>query len=162
MTSGRRRHALARRVRAAALRALVAGAALLPAAQAAAADALASWAATGDGIVAPLAAAGDASRGRRLVVARDPANCVLCHAVPDAEVRFAGDVGPSLAGVGARLSAAQLRLAIVDNARRVPQTVMPGYYRVDGLVDVAPAWRGRPILAAQDVEDLVAYLETLK
>jgi sulfur-oxidizing protein SoxX len=116
-----------------------------------------------DGIPEPLAAStGDAARGLRLLVARDPANCVLCHAIPDAAVRFAGDVGPSLAGVGARLTIPQLRLRVADNLRVQPATIMPSYYRVDGLARVASAYRGKPILSATEVEDVVAYLATLR
>ena len=128
-----------------------------------AAEALATFAVEKDAIVAPLAGTpGDAARGRSLVLARDPANCVLCHAVPDPDARFAGDVGPSLAGVGTRLTPAQLRLRIVDSTRLDPQSVMPSYYRTDGLSGVAPAYRGKPILTAQQVEDLVAYLAQLR
>jgi sulfur-oxidizing protein SoxX len=96
------------------------------------------------------------------MVARDSANCVLCHAVPDAAVRFSGDVGPSLAGIGTRLSVPQLRLRISDNLRVNPATVMPSYYRIDGLDRVATQYAGKPILTAQEVEDIVAYLVTLK
>ncbi len=115
-----------------------------------------------DGVPQPLAAAGDAGRGLRLLVAREPANCVLCHAIPDAAVRFSGDVGPSLAGVGARLTVAQLRLRVADNLRLHPATIMPSYYKVDGLANVAPAHRGKPILSAAEIEDVVAYLATLR
>ena len=116
-----------------------------------------------DGVPEPLAATpGDAARGRALVVARDHANCVLCHAVPDPAVRFSGNVGPSLAGVGARMTAAQLRLRVADNLRVNPDSVMPSYYRVAGLDRVAPQYAGRPILSATEVEDLVAYLSTLR
>src|SRR5262245_25050836 len=86
----------------------------------------------GDAAPDRLAAAGDPARGRALVVARESANCVLCHAVPDAAVKFAGNVGPSLAGVGARLSEAQIRLRVADNLQVNPNTVMPSYYKVDG------------------------------
>jgi sulfur-oxidizing protein SoxX len=114
-----------------------------------------------DGILAPLAGlSGNAERGRALVTARDPANCVLCHAVPGAAV--AGDLAPSLAGVGARFSVAQLRLRVVDEQRVVTQTIMPSYYRVQGLNAVATEYRGRPILDAQAVEDVVTYLSTLR
>jgi sulfur-oxidizing protein SoxX len=106
--------------------------------------------------------AGEAARGRALLVAREPANCVLCHRVPDAAIRFAGDVGPSLAGIGARLSAPQLRLRVVDNMRLNPATVMPSYHRVDGLTRVASRYAGQPILTAVEVEDVVAYLVTLQ
>jgi L-cysteine S-thiosulfotransferase len=115
----------------------------------------------GDGISAPLAGLmGDATRGRALVAARDPANCVLCHALPGQGV--AGDVGPSLAAIGARMSIAQIRLRVVDQERVNPTTIMPSYYRVEGLVDVAPEYRGKTILSAQAVEDIVAYLATLQ
>ncbi len=117
----------------------------------------------GDTIPAPLEGArGDAARGRALIVARDAANCVLCHAVPDPAVRFSGNVGPSLDGVARRLTTAQLRLRIADNLRVNPDSVMPGYYRDEGLDRVASAYRGKPILDAGQVEDIVAYLATLK
>ena len=117
----------------------------------------------GDGIAEPLAAGpGDAARGRALIVARDSANCVLCHALPEGAVRFAGDVGPSLAGIGARFTAPQLRLRVADNLRLNPTTIMPSYYKVDGLERVAPAYRGKPILSATEIEDVVAYLATLR
>ena len=116
----------------------------------------------GDAAPDRLAAPGDAVRGRALVVARESANCVLCHAVPDPAVRFAGNVGPSLAGVGTRLSEAQLRLRVADNVRVNPATVMPSYYRIDGMDRVASNYAGKPVLTAQQVEDVVAWLITLK
>ena len=117
----------------------------------------------GDAIAQPLdGSIGDATRGRALLVARDPANCVLCHALADPGVLFAGDVGPPLDGVGRRLTPGQLRLRIVDGTRRDPQSAMPSYYRSEGLSRVAPVWRGKTILTAQQVEDIVAYLTTLR
>lgn len=116
-----------------------------------------------DGIPDPLAGAqGDAKRGRALIVARDGANCLLCHAIPDPAVRVAGNLGPSLAGVAGKLSVAQLRLRVADYARVSPATAMPSYYRVDGLDRVTAAYRGKPILDAAQIEDIVAYLATLK
>jgi L-cysteine S-thiosulfotransferase len=106
------------------------------------------------------AAAGDTARGRAVVAARD-SNCLLCHTVPDAAVRFMGNVGPPLAGVGGRLTEGQLRLRIVDSMELNRDTIMPSYYRVNGLNQVAEAWRGKPVLTAQQVEDVVAYLLTL-
>lgn len=116
----------------------------------------------GDAIPAPLVAvAADAQRGRDIVASRD-GNCLLCHAIPETGARFMGDIAPPLSGIGARLSAAQLRLRVVDQARLNPETVMPSYYKVDGLHRVAPAFRGRPILSAAQIEDVVAFLQTLK
>jgi sulfur-oxidizing protein SoxX len=116
----------------------------------------------GDGIPEALAPAGDAARARGLLVARENANCVLCHEIPDAALPFFGNVGPSLAHVGSRLSPAQIRLRIVDAMRVNPDTIMPSYYRTTGLDRVAPQYRGKTVLSAQDVEDLVAYLSALQ
>lgn len=117
----------------------------------------------GDGVPESLTqGAGDAGRGRSLVLARDPANCLLCHAIPDTAVRFAGDLGPPLGGVGARLSVPQLRLRVADILRLHPATIMPSYYKVEGMSRVAPAYRGKPILSAAEIEDVVAYLATLR
>ena len=124
---------------------------------------LVSFSVVGDGIPEAIGGvAGDADRGRALVLARESANCVLCHALPDPGVRFSGNVGPPLGGVARTLSVAQLRLRVVDNMRVNPKTIMPSYYRVDGFDRVAMAYRGRPILDARQVEDIVAYLATLK
>lgn len=126
-------------------------------------DTLAPLRIVGDGIPEPLSGEkGDAVRGRALIVARDPANCVLCHAVPESAVRFSGDLGPPLAAVGARLTTAQLRLRVVDNQRLNPATIMPSYYRVDSLERVAASYRGKPVLTAQQIEDVVTYLGTLR
>jgi sulfur-oxidizing protein SoxX len=114
-----------------------------------------------DTIPAPLAATpGNAAAGRDLLVRRENANCILCHAIPEA--RFAGNLGPPLAGVGSRLSRAQLRLRVVDNSKIHPATIMPSYYRTEGLLDVAAQYRGHTVLTAQEIEDVVAYLESLK
>lgn len=128
---------------------------------AAAPDALVPYRVLDDAIPEPLAAAGDAARGRDVLLGRD-GNCLLCHAVPEAGKRFMGNLAPPLSGVGSRLSAAQLRLRVVDSMRLNRDTIMPSYYRVDGLARVATAWRGKPILSAQQVEDVVAYLQTLQ
>ena len=96
------------------------------------------------------------------MLARDPANCLLCHSIPDPSVRFAGDLGPALAGVGTRLTIPQIRLCVADIIRLNPATIMPSYYRVDGFSLVASAYRGKPILTAAETEDIVAYLATLK
>jgi L-cysteine S-thiosulfotransferase len=108
----------------------------------------------------PLAPAGDALRGREVFVSREGGHCVLCHAVPG--VASAGDIGPSLGGVGARLNAAQLRLRIADITRVKPDATMPSFHRTEGLNRVASRYAGQPALSAQQVEDLVAYLGTLR
>jgi sulfur-oxidizing protein SoxX len=115
----------------------------------------------GDSVPQALTATpGDASRGRALLVARENANCILCHGIP--EVRFSGNLAPPLDGVGARLSAAQMRLRVADNAKVNPQTIMPSYYRSEGFTGVAAQYRGKTVLTAQEVEDVIAYLQTLK
>jgi sulfur-oxidizing protein SoxX len=126
------------------------------------AQALAPYRVDGDAIEARLAGLrGDAAKGREVALGRE-SNCLLCHAVPDPGGRPMGNIAPPLAGVGARFSPGQLRLRIVDSTRVNPQTPMPAYYRADGLNGVAAAFRGKPILSAQEVEDVVAYLVTLK
>ncbi len=104
---------------------------------------------------------GDASRGRALILDRI-STCILCHSGPFPEARFQGDLAPSLAGAGSRWSEGQLRLRLVDANRLNPATIMPSYYRVDGLDRVGPAWRDKPILSAEQIEDMVAYLKTLR
>lgn len=105
---------------------------------------------------------GDPARGRAIVADRQVGLCLLCHSGPFPEERFQGDLAPSLAGAGSRWSEAQLRLRLVDPNRFNPATIMPSYRRTEGLNRVAPARRGRPLLTAEQVEDVVAYLATLK
>lgn len=129
---------------------------------AAGAQALQPYAVVDDGIPDSLTnARGDVERGRALVVERS-STCILCHSGPFPEQKFQGDLAPSLAGSGSRWSAAQLRLRLVDASRLNAATIMPSYYRVDGLNRVGPAWRGKPILSAEQIEDIVAYLASLR
>ena len=107
-------------------------------------------------------AAGDPVSGKKIVLDRHVGLCLLCHSGPFPEERFQGDLGPTLAGVGARLSAGQIRLRIVDASRVNPQTIMPPYYRKEGLSRVAPSHAGKTVLTAQQIEDVVAFLSTLK
>ena len=117
----------------------------------------------GDAIPEALSSsAGDASRGREIVASRQTGLCLLCHTGPFPEDRFQGNLAPDLAGAGTRWSAGQLRLRIADARRLNPQTIMPAYHRTDGLHRVGPGWRGKTMLTAQQVEDVVAYLLTLK
>ena len=120
----------------------------------------------GDEVRASLTgAAGYAGRGRAIVLNRNEGACLLCHSLPPAELGsepFTGNLAPSLAGVGARLTVGQLRLRMVDSTRINPATIMPAYYRIDGLNQVALAYRGKPVLSAEQIEDVVAYLRQLK
>jgi L-cysteine S-thiosulfotransferase len=117
---------------------------------------------SGDSIPASLTgSAGDSQRGRAIVVNRQN-TCILCHSGPFAEEKFQGDLAPSLAGAGSRWSEGQLRLRLVDASRLNPATIMPSYYRVDGLQRVGIAWRDKPILSAEQIEDVVAYLASLR
>jgi sulfur-oxidizing protein SoxX len=107
-------------------------------------------------------AKGDPVRGRALVANRQVGLCLLCHSGPFPEERFQGEIAPDLKGAGARLSEGQIRLRIVDQGRINPATIMPAYYRTEGLTRVAPAFRGKPVLTAGEIEDIVAFLATLR
>ena len=115
----------------------------------------------GDGIPESLTVTpGNATRGRALVLDRST-TCILCHSGPF-ETPFQGDLAPSLADAGNRWTVAQLRLRLVDASHFNPDTIMPSYYRVDGLTRVGRNWTGKPILTADQIEDIVAYLVTLR
>ena len=128
----------------------------------AAAQELRSYAVIGDAIPQSLTGtAGDVARGRALVVERS-STCILCHSGPFPEQKFQGDLAPDLSGSGSRASEGQLRLRLVDAARLNAATIMPSYYRVDGLDRVGTLWHGKPILSAEQIEDIVAYLVSLR
>ena len=119
----------------------------------------------GDAIPERLAAPGDALRGRALVANRQQGLCLLCHSGPIPEERFQGNLAPDLGGAGARWTEGQLRLRIADAQRLNPASIMPAYYRAapaGGASRVGAAWQGKPILEAQQIEDVVAYLMTLR
>jgi sulfur-oxidizing protein SoxX len=111
-------------------------------------------------VTAAVGAAGDPARGREVFVSREGGHCVLCHAVPGAQV--AGNIGPDLAGVGARLSAAELRERIADMSRMSPATAMPSFHRTDDLARVDPQYAGKPVLDDAQLDDVVAYLSSLR
>lgn len=116
-----------------------------------------------DSIDTPLTTvAADAARGRAIVADRTRGLCLLCHSGPFPEERFQGNLAPSLAGAGARWSAGQLRLRLVDGKRLNPDSIMPSYYRTEGLTRVRENFRGRTILTAQEIEDVIAFLLTLR
>jgi sulfur-oxidizing protein SoxX len=106
-------------------------------------------------------APGDPARGRATLVNRQ-STCILCHNGPFPEEKFQGDLAPGLTGAGSRWSEGQLRLRLVDASRLNAATIMPSYYRVDGLHRVGTVWRGKPILSAEQIEDMVAYLASLR
>ena len=121
-----------------------------------------SYEIVGDAIPVPLTGSkGDPARGRAIVVDRQRGLCLLCHAGPFPEQRFQGNLAPDLTGVGTRWSEGQLRLKIVDSRRLSPATIMPPYYAMDGLVRVGRNWQDKPVLSAEQVEDVVAFLTTL-
>lgn len=143
-------------------RAAVAIAILVALVSPASAQGLRPYAVVGDAIPVSLTGTpGDVTRGRALVVDRT-STCILCHSGPFPEQRFQGDVAPSLAGTGKRWSEGEIRLRLVDASRLNAATVMPSYYRIDGLDRVGRTWQGKPILTAEQIEDIVAYLVTLR
>jgi sulfur-oxidizing protein SoxX len=143
------------------LTAVVAGAVTPPAANADAA--LRPYVVAGDAIPEPLTRQpGDPVRGKAIVASRQTGLCLLCHSAPLPEEKFQGTIGPDLTGVASRNTEGQLRLRIVDPRKFNPDTIMPAYYREDGLTRVAPAFRGKTVLTAEQIEDVVAFLMTLK
>ena len=103
----------------------------------------------------------DAARGREVIVGRD-SNCLLCHAIAATGARFMGNLGPALDGIGVRMSVAELRERVAYPMRFNPDTIMPAYARTEGLNRVGESWRGKPILDARQIDDVAAYLATLK
>jgi len=137
-------------------------AAVLVSSNLAAGQTLRPYVVTGDGIPQSLTGtSGDTTRGRTLVLERTN-TCILCHSGPFPEEKFQGDLAPNLSGSGSRWSVPQLRLRLVDASRLNAATIMPSYYKLEGLDRVAPTWRGKPILSAEQIEDIVAYLATLR
>ena len=113
-------------------------------------------------VTAQTAGAGNADRGRAIVANRQVGFCLLCHSGPLPEERFQGNLAPSLAGAGSRWSEDQLRLRIMDARQLNPESIMPSYSKTDGLTRVSKNLAGQPLLNAQQIEDVVAYLVTLK
>lgn len=105
---------------------------------------------------------GDPQRGRAIVLNRQVGFCLLCHSGPFPEDRFQGNLAPDLKLSLASLSEGQIRARIVDSSRLTPETIMPSYFRTDHLKVVATPYRGKTILTAQQVEDVVAFLMTIQ
>jgi sulfur-oxidizing protein SoxX len=113
-------------------------------------------------LIAGQAEAGDVANGRRIVEDRALSACLLCHAGPFPAPHLQGNIGPRLDGVGARLTPDELRQRLIDPRRFNPDTVMPAYGNVENLNRVGSAWRGRPILTPAQIEDVVAFLASLR
>jgi sulfur-oxidizing protein SoxX len=145
------------------MRPAAAALALMLACGPAAAEPVRAYAVEGDAIPRSLTGRlGDPGRGREIVGDRRRGLCLLCHTGPFPDAHLQGELAPDLRGVGGRLSEGQLRLRIVDMKALNPESLMPAYHRTDGLTRVGAAWRDRPALSAQEIEDVVAYLATLK
>ncbi|MER9140408.1 sulfur oxidation c-type cytochrome SoxX [Mesorhizobium sp. M0047] len=138
---------------------------LLLAASPGSSEEVGSYVVTGDAIMEPLVdSRGDTARGAALISDRQHSLCTLCHSGPFPDAHLHGTLAPDLTGVGTRLSEGQIRLRVVDMKRLAQDTIMPSYYRVAKEEDrrVATVWRSKPILTGADIEDIVAYLTTLK
>ena len=117
----------------------------------------------GDAVPTPLTdVPGNPANGRAIIANRQVGLCLLCHTGPFPEERFQGNLAPNMSGAGSRWSEGQLRLRLVDASRLNAASIMPAYYRTAGLNRVASAVQGKPLLAAQQIEDVVAFLLTLK
>ena len=106
--------------------------------------------------------AGDPKAGRKTAINRKQGNCLACHVMPVPEQPFHGLVGPDLNGVAGRYSEGELRLRVVDSKVLNPDTIMPAFYRNTGFHRVLKKFDGKTVLSAQQVEDIIAYLKTLK
>lgn len=106
--------------------------------------------------------AGDPDNGKKVFVHRKKGNCLTCHSAPIPEEQFHGTVGPDLQGVGDRMTAGEMRLRIVNPRFVNPETTMIPMYKTEPAVQVKDEFEGKPILTAQEVEDVIAYLQTLK
>lgn len=106
--------------------------------------------------------AGDAERGRAVAFDRERGNCIVCHAIPAPDMAYHGNLGPPLAGIGSRRGAAGLRLRLVDSRLMDPRSLMPPYHSTEGLVRVGTRYASRPVLTAQEIEDVIAFLSSLR
>jgi len=114
------------------------------------------------GLLSQASAQGDPVKGRAIVADRQLGLCLLCHSGPFPEVPAQGDLAPDLSGAGQRWNREQLRQRIADPGRFNPATIMPAYAPKPELWRVAPAWRDKPILSEAQIDDVAAFLATLK
>ncbi len=124
-----------------------------------------------DGAVAQslTGAPGDPAKGAEVMGNKSMGNCVACHVLSSLDASFQGNVGPELNGVGDRWEEAQLRGILTNAKNTFPDTVMPAYYKVDGFTRPGDAFTGKaaegplePLLTAQQIEDVIAFLMTQK
>jgi len=118
---------------------------------------------TGDAVQTALSPnPGDPIKGRAIVTSRQTGLCILCHSGPFPEERFQGNLAPDLRLSIANLSAGQLRARLVDPSQSNPNTIMPAYFKIEHLQRVAPQFAGKTVLTGQEIEDVLAYLLTIK
>ncbi|MFC1589646.1 sulfur oxidation c-type cytochrome SoxX [Pseudomonadota bacterium] len=115
-------------------------------------------------IVEPLCGlVGEPQRGKEIVSDSGRGNCLACHQLPIPNIEAYGTIGPPLAGIASRLPTPMIRLRVVDTRKVNPMSIMPGFYRDPQLINrPGKKYRGRTFLTAQQVEDVIAYLATLK
>jgi len=104
---------------------------------------------------------GDPKKGLKTAVDRRKGNCLACHVLPNVKLADHGEIGPPLAGVAKRYKVGELRLRLVDSKKLNPDSIMPSYYRTAGYHRLQKKWKDKTIISAQDVEDILAYLQTL-
>lgn len=105
--------------------------------------------------------AGDATKGREVAIHRKKGNCLACHQMPIPEQQFHGEVGPDLDGVASRYTEGEIRARVVNPKLANEDTIMPAFHNTENF-RVLKKFRGKAILSAEEVEDVVAYLMTLK
>jgi L-cysteine S-thiosulfotransferase len=127
-------------------------------------EAYQTWKAVDDAIQEPLGGLkGDPVNGRKVLIDRGRGNCLACHVIPIPAEKFQGEIGPPLAGLGSRYSEGQIRMRVVNIQTLDPSSLMPPMYKNPAELNrVAKKFQGKTILTAQEVEDVVAYLMTLK
>ncbi len=107
--------------------------------------------------------AGDPKRGAKIVVKRKKGNCLACHKINQlSDYPFHGNIGPELTDVASYMKEGEMRLRLVNPKVLNPDTIMPAFYRVEGLHRVMKKYKGKPVLTDQEIEDVVAFMKTLK